>query len=126
VAVPDAEFDYSALQEAALINRGLPFLRLVYRSRHWRVYAVQNPSPIVQGAATLTALGPNSLALQAPHTGMALVRVRYSPYWAVTQGSGCVSPAGDFIRLVVRRPGTIHLGMQFSLGRIGATSARCT
>jgi hypothetical protein len=124
VAVPDAELDYSAKQEVALIDRGQPFLRLVYRSPHWRVYAVQNPAPIVQGA-TLTALGPNSLAVEARHTGTALVRVRYSPYWAVTHGSGCVAPAGDFTRLVIRRPGILRVGIRFSLGRIGATSPRC-
>ena len=33
VAVADAELDYSAKQEVALIDRGLPFLRLVYRTR---------------------------------------------------------------------------------------------
>jgi hypothetical protein len=98
---------------------------VVFRSRHWRVYAVQNPTPIVQGA-TLTALGPNSLAVEAPHTGTALVRVRYSPYWAVTHGSGCVAPAGEFTRLVIRRPGILRVGIRFSLGRIGATSPRCS
>ena len=65
----------------------------------------------MQGA-TLTALGPNSLAIEAPHTGTALVRVRYSPYWAVTRGSGCVAPAGDdFPRLVIRRPGILRVGI---------------
>ncbi|HSC01777.1 MAG TPA: hypothetical protein VLC49_00615 [Solirubrobacteraceae bacterium] len=126
VAVPDAQLDYSALQEAALINRGVPFLRLVYHSRHWRVYAVKNSTPIVQGAGSLTALGPNSLAIEAHRPGVALIRVRWSPYWAVTRGSGCVAPAGGFIQLVIRHPGSLRVGMQFSLGRIRATSRRCT
>jgi hypothetical protein len=89
------------------------------------VYAVQNPTPIVQGA-TLTALGPNSFTLKAAHTGTAIVRVRYSPYWAVTQGSGCVAPNGDFTRIDIRRRGTLRVGIRFSLGRIGATSPRCS
>ena len=55
VAVSDKNLDYSAKQEVALINRGLPYLRLVFRTRHWRVYAVRDATPIVQGAATLTA-----------------------------------------------------------------------
>ena len=33
----------------ALIDRGLPYLHLVMHSRHWRVYAVQNATPIVDG-----------------------------------------------------------------------------
>ena len=125
VAVSDAELDYSAQREVALIDRGLPFLSLVLHTRHWRVYAVRNPTPIAQGTATLTALGPNFMDLQAQRTGTALIRVRYSPYWAVTEGSGCVAPADGFTRLVVKRPGTLHVAIRFSLDRIGATSPRC-
>jgi len=125
VAVADAELDYSAKQEVALIDRGLPYLRLVLHTKHWRVYAVRDPTPIVDGAATLQALGPNYLQLQAQHAGTALIRVHYSPYWAVTEGSGCIAPAGDFTRLTVNRPGPIRVAIQFSLTRIGATSARC-
>ena len=66
VAVPDARLDYSAHQEKALIDRGLPYLRLVDRTAHWRVYAVDHATPIVDGAATLEALGPE-LAEPARH-----------------------------------------------------------
>ncbi len=126
VAVADAELDYSAKQEVALIDRGLPFLRLVFRTGHWRVYAVKDPTPIAQGAATLTGLGPNWLDLEAHRTGTTLIRVRWSPYWAITRGAGCVSPSGDFTRLTSRRPGPVHIAISFALSRIGATSARCT
>ena len=57
VAVSDADLDYSAHEETALIDRGLPYLRLVFRSAHWHVYAVDHPTPIAQGAATLQTLG---------------------------------------------------------------------
>ena len=126
VAVADAELDYSAKQEVALINRGLPYLRLVLRTRHWRVYAVQDPTPIAQGATTLTGLGPNWIELNVQRPGTTLIRVRYSPYWAVTQGSACVSPAGGFTRLEARRPGPLRLDIRFSLARIGSTSPRCS
>jgi hypothetical protein len=126
VAVADAELDYSAKQEVALIDRGLPYLRLVFRSRHWRVYAVRNPTPLAQGAATLTALGPNSLDLQGQRAGTTLIRVHWSPYWAITRGSGCVAPDGDFTRLTSREPGPVHIAISFALDRIGATSARCS
>ncbi|MEA2480209.1 MAG: hypothetical protein QOJ07_2131, partial [Thermoleophilaceae bacterium] len=38
VAVPDAKLDFSAWRERALIDRGLPYLKLRWRSAHWRVY----------------------------------------------------------------------------------------
>ena len=66
VALPDARLDYSARAEGALIRSGLPYLRPVMRSAHWRVFAVADPTPIAQGAATLTAMGPDWIALRGP------------------------------------------------------------
>jgi hypothetical protein len=126
VAVADAPLDYSAVGEVRLIDRGLPYLRLVWRSRHWRVYAVADPAPIVQGAATLRALGANWLLLDAHHPGRALVRIRFSPYWSITQGAGCVSPAGQFTGLTLRSTGIVRVAISFSLWRIGAHSPRCS
>src|SRR5205085_2123647 len=65
VAVSDAGLDYSAVAETKLIDRGLPYLRLVMRTRHWRVYAGVNPTPIATGGATLRAIGPNLPTLDA-------------------------------------------------------------
>jgi hypothetical protein len=126
VAVADAELDYSAVREAALIDRGLPFLRLVYRSPHWHVYAVRDPTPIASGSATLTGLGPNWIELQAHTTGATSIRVRWSPYWAITRGSGCVAPSGGFTKLTITRPGPVHIAMRFALSRIRASSPRCS
>ena len=125
VAVSDAQLDYSAHRESALIDGGLAYLRLVFGSRHWRVYAVTNPTPIVEGAATLRTLGPNGLTLGVSHPGAALIRVHFTPYWALAHGSGCVAPAGDYTMVTLRRPGPIKLVIRFSLGRIGASSPRC-
>ncbi len=126
VAVADASLDFSARREVALINRGLPYLRLVYRTHSWRVYAVADPTPIVSGPATLRALGPNSVTIDAHHPGTVFVRVRFSPYWALGRGSGCVAPDGEFTKLHLSRAGPVKLVISFSLGRIGADSPRCT
>ncbi|HTX33048.1 MAG TPA: hypothetical protein VMD09_16820 [Solirubrobacteraceae bacterium] len=126
VAVADAPLDYSAVAERALIDRGLPYLHLAWRSAHWRVYAVEHPTPIVQGAAQLLGLGPNWLLLRARHAGRALIRVHFTPYWKLTRGTGCVAPAGQFTELTVRRSGQMRLGIAFSLSRIGARSPRCS
>jgi hypothetical protein len=126
VAVADAPLDYSAHREKALIDGGLPYLRLVFRSRHWRVFEVVSATRIAQGAATLRSIGPNSLTLEASRPGNTLVRVRYSPYWALGEGSGCVARAGQFTELTLRQAGPVRLVMSFALDRIGATSARCS
>jgi hypothetical protein len=125
VAVADVGLDYSARAEVGLIDRGLPYLRLVWRSRHWRVYAVTDATPIVQGA-TLRALGPDSLTIDARAPGSVYVRVRFTPYWALSGGSGCVEPDGDFTRLILHRAGEVRLVIRFALDRIRARSPRCT
>jgi hypothetical protein len=125
VAVSDARLDYSAHKEKALIDRELPYLRLVLRTRHWRVYAVAGATAIVRGAATLRAIGPNSLTLGVAHPGIALARVHFTPYWTLEKGAGCVKPNGQFVTLNLRRTGTVRLVIKFALGRIGARSPRC-
>lgn len=125
VAVSDARLDYAGRAEKLLIDRGLPYLTPVLQTRHWRVYAVRDATPIVQGAATLQAIGPNSLTLRASRAGSAFVRVRFTPYWALLQGSGCVGPDGDFTQLMFRHAGPVRVVIRFALGRIGARSPRC-
>ncbi len=126
VAVPDAALDYSAQGEMRLINGGLPYLRPVMRSAHWRVYAVADATPIAAGVATLTAMGPDWLALTARSPGVTILRVRFTPYWALARGSGCVAPDGPLTRLTLRHAGPVRLTTRFSVGRIGARSPRCT
>ncbi|MDQ6607250.1 MAG: hypothetical protein M3Z06_11970, partial [Actinomycetota bacterium] len=126
VAVTDTAPDVSARQEVGLVDRGLPYLRLVFRTPAFRVYAVRDAVPIVQGPATLTELGPNSLTLRARRAGRLLLRIHFTPYWRLGAGSGCVAPAGDFTKLTLRRPGTAKLIIDFSLGRIGSRSPRCS
>ncbi len=40
VALPDARLDYAGQAEGALVARGLPYLREVWHSAHWRLYRV--------------------------------------------------------------------------------------
>ena len=40
VALPDTSLDYAGRAEGALVAHGLPYLREVWRSRHWRLFEV--------------------------------------------------------------------------------------
>ncbi|MGN6167631.1 MAG: hypothetical protein ACTHQQ_05620, partial [Solirubrobacteraceae bacterium] len=117
VAMANAPLDYAGRAEARLIAKGLPYLKPVMHDAHWRVYAVKNPTPIAQGAGVLTALGPDWVKLSVRRPGEVILRVHFTPYWALTRGSGCVEPARSFTRLLIRRPGPVTLGIDFSLGR---------
>ena len=109
-----------------LIDRGLPYLTLVMHSRHWRVYAVSAPTPLVQGAARLTAFGPGSLTLDALRPGNVLVRVRFSRYLTVASGRGCVRPApGGWTEVRANAAGTVRLDARFSLAAAIGLQAAC-
>jgi hypothetical protein len=139
VTVADAPPDYSARAELELIRHGLPYLRLIAHLRHWTVYAVSDPTPIVggvgrragdsggprAGAGRLMSLGPQSLTLAITHPGALVVRVRWSPYWQLSGVAGCVAPAGELTQIDARSRGRAVLRMSFTPARIGSRSARC-
>src|SRR6185312_3886043 len=112
----DIELDPSSAREGALIRRGLPYLREVFTSRHWRIYAVRGATAIATGPGRLTALGHESFALQARARGSFVVRVHYTPYWTLARGSGCVARApGGWTRVVADAAGPLLVSARFSL-----------
>ncbi|HXA53379.1 MAG TPA: hypothetical protein VNV37_00745 [Solirubrobacteraceae bacterium] len=127
VALPDARLDFAGAAEGRLIARGLPYLREVWRARHWRLYAVTGATALAQPPARLLAVGVDSFTLAAPRSGSYTVRVRYTPYWALQRGSGCVRrAAGGWTVVQARGAGTMRVGIDFSPARIFDDGARCT
>ncbi len=126
VALPDAPADPSSAQEGRLIRRGLPYLREVFASRHWIVYAVLAPTPLASGPGRLTSLGSDSFALNATSGGSFLVRVHFTRYWALAEGAGCVGPApGGWTAVSVRAPGRVLVAARFSIGRAFSSGDSC-
>jgi hypothetical protein len=127
VALPDAPLDYSAHAEAGLLRAGPPsYLREVWRSRHWRLFAVLDASPLAQAPAVLTSASSDSLTLYAPRPGAYTLRVRFTPYWALASGSGCVTRATqEWTTVQARRAGSFHLVIRFSLARVFSDAPRC-
>jgi hypothetical protein len=120
------QLDPSSAREGELIAAGLPYLRLAYSSSHWRIYAVRAAVPLASGPGRLTALGHESFSLQADAPGRFLVRVRYTPYWTLTSGAGCVSRgAGGWTRVDASRRGPLRLRASFSLGRAFGSGRSC-
>jgi hypothetical protein len=127
VALPSAKPDRSSYAERALIEDGLPYLRLRWRSREWRVYEVLLPAPMVisQGRANvvLEQLGSDELLLDVKRPGEALVRVRWTPYWFAA--GGCVERAGRWTRVIAERRGFMRLSTRFAPERIVDHGRRC-
>jgi hypothetical protein len=125
VALGSAPIDYSAATEARLIRSGLPFLRPVWSDRHWRVYAVTPRPPLAEGAK-VTQVDSDAVELSVPRAGRVLLKMRYTPYWRIESGSGCVAPSGQWTELSVRRAGTVRLVTGFAVDRIRSRAPRCT
>ena len=126
VALPDAPLDYAARAEAKLLEGAPPYLHEVWHAAHWRLFAVQAASPLIEQPATLTRLGSDSFTVTAPRPGSYLARVRFTPYWALLEGRGCVrEAAGGWTELEARSPGTVHVGIDFSLARVFDHGPRC-
>ncbi len=145
VALPDYALDYSGEAEARLlrgqrsggpagVKAGEPsapgkppgYLREVWRSAHWRLFAVLGAQPLAEAPASLTAMTTDSFTLEVPRGGTFTVRVHFSPYWALESGAGCVSRApGDWTQVHTRAPGSLRVGIDFSLGRVFGHGPRC-
>jgi hypothetical protein len=127
VALPDATLDYSAKSEARLVMRAHPsYLREIWHSRHWRLFAVLGATPLASPPAVLAGASSDSLTLDAPRPGSYTVRVHFTPYWALASGSGCVSRApGDWTEVQARRAGRLQVVIRFSLARVFSQAPRC-
>ncbi len=115
VALPDVALDYAATREAQLLRRGIPGLRVVWRSAHWRVYAVSGAPGMLTGPARLTQLAGNHVHLEVLGPGELLLRVRYSSLWQLTSGQACLAEGMDgWTAIEARAPG--HLSLQLGIG----------
>jgi hypothetical protein len=127
VALPDAKPDASSYRERALIESGLPYLRLRKVFDHWRIYEVTLPHPLVisQGDANILVeqLGSDRVLLRVEQPGEAVVRVRWTPYWLAK--GGCVEPDGAWTRVIAPEAGFLELVTRFAPERVFQRGRRC-
>jgi hypothetical protein len=126
VAVPHAPLDYAALGERRMLKRGPPrYLKRVFRSADWTVYKVRNPSPLAIGGK-MVKLTPQGFVVDATAPGTVLVRVHWTPYWAIQRGTGCVEQApGGYTMLDIETPGRFRVGIDFAPWRAISSGPRC-
>jgi hypothetical protein len=135
VALPDAPLDYSAKAEVRLLQGtrsaasaagAPPYLDEVWRSAHWRLFAVRDASPLAAPPSLLGQAGSDSFTLRAPGPGTYTARVHFTSYWALAGGHGCVSRApGDWTRVQTRSAGSVRVVIRFSLARVFGDGPRC-
>ena len=127
VALPSAKPDKSSYGERALIEKGLPYLRLRWKADDWRVYEVLLPSPLAisQGDARIVVeqFQSDELLLDVKRPGEAIVKVRWTPYWFAS--NACVEPHGEWTRVIAQEEGFVRLSTRFAPERLFSRGRRC-
>jgi hypothetical protein len=98
VLLADAPLDTEgARTEARLLLSGRSGLLPVFRSRHWHIYKVRSPVPLLTGSdpARITALGHERIAGWTAARGTYRLRVNYTRYWKVVRGEVCIARSPD-------------------------------
>jgi hypothetical protein len=124
VAVPDTHLDFASVDEAKLIEGGLPYLRQVWHNPDWTLYEVTDSAPLVRHAQVISMEG-NQLRLWVDHRARVPIQIRWSDHLAVLDGSyavaqgvrahGCLSKTGEWTTLHARRQGTYVLTSDFDV-----------
>lgn len=117
VVLPEQETDWSAQEEAALVEQGQPYLTEIWRDEHWRLFRVLRATPLVDRPASVHRLNSGGLVVDMPAGGSVLVRVSWSPWLRVTGGDACLARAGDFVRMKADRPGRYTIAARYALQR---------
>ena len=127
VALPSAKPDKSSYRERALIEKGLPYLRLRWKSDDWRVYEVLLAAPLVisqkDARIVLEQFQSDELLLDVKRPGEAIVKVRWTPYWFASHA--CVEPYGDWTKVIAKQEGFVHMSTRFAPERLISRGRRC-
>ncbi|WP_406495022.1 MFS transporter [Streptomyces sp. NBC_00846] len=77
-----------AVQEAELVDGGLPYLKLVWSDANWRLFEVDSPVPLADPPATVDRAGADELTIHVKTAGRILIRIPYSRWLAVVDDRG--------------------------------------
>ncbi|MEA2374580.1 MAG: hypothetical protein QOD53_1043 [Thermoleophilaceae bacterium] len=128
VALAGAPTDFAGRSEADfLVQQKLPYLRPVWGNRDWRLWAVIDPTPLLSGPGRLLSSTADSFTFQADRPGRFVMRLHFSPYWALSSGAGCVQAARlNWTGITVKRPGRVTVRTRFSPVRVLSQGPRCS
>ncbi|MER0243253.1 MFS transporter [Streptomyces sp. HSW2009] len=147
VVLPKDRLDGAGEAEAKLVSKGLPYLDKVWADENWKLYRVVDPTPMAEGAATVTRAGAEELTIDVRAAGPVLIRVPYSPWLGLIDGKGknveppragedgaapmntqgCLTkevqevpegePEDEWTVLHAPKPGTYHIGGRYKFPR---------
>ncbi|MFY1672393.1 hypothetical protein ACN27G_20890 [Plantactinospora sp. WMMB334] len=92
---PESPPDRYAREETALVAAGLPYLTEVWRDPTWRLYAVTDPTPLVEAPGRLIGSTPAEVRFRTEAAGELLIRVSWSRWLVLDGPTGCLRPTTD-------------------------------
>lgn len=130
VAVPTTKLDFGHVAEAALVNRGVPGLQLIWNSPDWRLYRVRHATPLASGAR-VADVGPSSVTLRTTAQSTVTLRVQWTPYLRVVDATGratttCIAKQGRGTRIYLPAAGDYTVVSRFDpLARFRSSADDC-
>ncbi|MEV8018406.1 glycosyltransferase family 87 protein [Streptomyces sp. NPDC086554] len=89
VVVPNGEPDGDGgKREAALIEKGLPYLKQVWVDSNWQLYEVINPNPLADPPAVVKRAEQGEWTIEVKKPGKVVVRIPYSPWLSIVDAEG--------------------------------------
>ena len=122
VFLPDAPLDPWSQREAKILEAS-PELEVVERSGAWTVYRLPDAEPLAVGlnggTAQVTSMGHRDLAVKVDRPGTYLLKVTWSPYWSLAEGTGVLRRSPDrFLLLDARAAGAYRLRFTVTPGKV--------
>lgn len=89
VVVPKGEPDGDGgKREAALVEKGLPYLKQVWVDENWQLYEVTDPAPLAEPNAVVQRAEQGEMTLRVTKPGRVLIRIPYSPWLSIVDSRG--------------------------------------
>ncbi|WP_327268656.1 MFS transporter [Streptomyces sp. NBC_01218] len=88
VVLPKGNPDSGAAQEATLVGDGLPYLKQIWADANWKLYRVEDPTPLADPPATVENAEADEITLRVEKAGRVLIRVPYTRWLALVDDDG--------------------------------------
>lgn len=88
VVLPTGKPDSGAATEAALVEKGQPYLTKIWGDSNWKLFRVLDPVPMADPPATVERAGADELTIRVKSAGRVLIRIPYSRWLAVVDEEG--------------------------------------
>ncbi|MFW6722108.1 MFS transporter [Streptomyces sp. MAR4 CNY-716] len=80
--------DTGAHEEAKIVAAGQPYLTEIWADANWRLFRVNDPTPLVEAPAEVRRADEGELVIDVKYAGPVLVRVPFSPWLGLVDEDG--------------------------------------